>query len=277
MPPSRPRLVLQEQSEVASFVPGERYHDGDGLLYRADARIKILTVVLFAFAVTGVPEGHWLAFAGFGAFVALVMLVSGLPMALVVRRSLLAAPFVLAAVPLIFTRPGNPVATLPLLGWSISDSGLVAVVSILLKSWLAVLMAVVLTSTTRPLELIRGLERLRVPRVLASTVFFMYRYLFVIGGEGQRMMRARESRSALMPGVSGGGSVAWRGRVLGNMVGTLFIHSFARSERIYAAMQARGYDGTVRFMDEPPLTRADYLLATCALVALGGLVLYARL
>lgn len=262
---------------MASFLPGERYYHGDGLLYRIDARVKILIVVLFAFAVTAIPEGHWLAFVGFGAFVVAAIVASGLPPVLVFRRSLLALPFVLAAVPLVFTRPGETVATMPLLGWTISDAGLIAVASILLKSWLAVLLAVVLTSTTRPLDLIRGLERLHVPRILASTVFFMYRYLFVIGAEGQRMMRARDARSALVPGVAGGGSVAWRGRVLGNMVGTLFIHSFSRSERIYAAMQARGYDGTVRFADESSLSRTDRLLAAVALIALGGLVLYARL
>lgn len=262
---------------MAAFLPGERYHHGNGLLYGADARVKILVVVLFAFAVTAIPEGHWLAFTGFGAFVLAAIAVSNLPPLLVVRRSLLALPFVLAAVPLIFTRPGEAVATTSVVGWTISDLGMIAVASILLKSWLAVLLAVILTSTTRPLALIRGLERLRVPRVLAATVFFMYRYLFVIGAEGQRMMRARESRSAVLPGVDGGGSVAWRGRVLGNMVGTLFIHSFARSERIYAAMQARGYDGTIRFSDEARLGRADWLLATLAIVVLGGLVLYARL
>ncbi len=262
---------------MSAFLPGERYHHGDGLLYRIDARVKIVIVVLFAFAATAIPEGRWPAFAAFGLFVVAADVASGLPPLLVVRRSLLAVPFVLAAVPLIFTRPGETVATAPLLGWTISAAGLIAVASILLKSWLSVLLAVVLTSTTRPLDLIRGLERLRVPRVLASTVFFMYRYLFVIGAEGQRMMRARESRSALLPGMAGGGTVAWRGRVLGSMVGTLFIHSFARSERIYAAMQARGYDGTVRFAEESSLSRADRLLAVVALIALGGLVIYARL
>lgn len=262
---------------MVAFLPGERYHDGDGLLHRIDSRVKLIVVVLFAFAATAIPEGHWLAFAAFGLFVVAAIAVSELPPFLVVRRSLLAAPFVLAAVPLIFTRPGEAVATVPIIGWSVSDAGLIAVASILLKSWLAVLLAVVLTSTTRPLDLIRGLERLRVPRILASTVFFMYRYLFVIGAEGQRMMRARESRSAVAPGIAAGGAITWRARVLGNMVGTLFIHSFSRSERIFAAMQARGYDGTVRFAEESSLTRADRIVVVIALVTLGGLVLFARL
>jgi cobalt/nickel transport system permease protein len=163
-------------------------------------------------------------------------------------------------------------------GWTASDAGLIAVGSILLKSWLAVLIAVVLTSCTQPIDLIRGLERLRLPRVLAATIFFMYRYLFVIGDEGQRLMRARESRSAISPdGYRSGGTLAWRARILGNMVGSLFIRSYERSERVYAAMQARGYDGTVRFAGERALVRTDWLILGVALAALGGLILHARL
>lgn len=263
---------------MSVFAVGERYHDGDGLLYRVDARVKILAAVGFAFAVTTVPEGHWSAFAGFALLAAVAVLVSKLPPLLVLRRSLLALPFVLAAVPLVFTRPGETVATLPLLGWTVSREGLVAVGSILTKSWLSVLLAIVLTSCTRPVDLIRGLERLRLPRVLAATIFFMYRYLFVIGDEGQRLMRAREARSAASPlGRRTGGSVGWRARVLGNMVGSLFIRSYERSERIHAAMQARGYDGSIRFASEGTLARADWLLLATVAVALGGLVLYARL
>jgi cobalt/nickel transport system permease protein len=263
---------------MSAFAIGERYHHGVGLLYRADARVKLLIAILFAFAVTAIPEGHWYAFAAFGVFVAVAIGLSRLPLWLVIRRSLLALPFIAAAIPLIFTRPGDTVFTMPLFGWTASEAGLSAVGSILLKSWLAVLVAVVLTSCTQPVDLIRGLERLRVPRVLAATIFFMYRYLFVIGAEGQRLMRARDSRSAVSPhGYRAGGSVSWRARVLGNMVGSLFIRSYERSERIYAAMQARGYDGTVRFADERALIRADWWLLVSALTALGGLVIYARL
>ena len=263
---------------MSVFVIGERYHHGSGLLYRADPRVKILITVLFAFAVTTVPEGNWAAYGGFGVLAGLAIALGKLPLLLVVRRALVALPFVAAAIPLIFTREGDTVFTVPLAGWTASAEGLTAVASIVLKSWLSVLLAVVLTSCTQPIDLIRGLERLRVPRVLAATIFFMYRYLYVIGGEGQRMIRARDSRSAAAPdGWNAGGSVGWRARVLGNMVGSLFLRSFERSERIHAAMQARGYDGTIRFANERALIRADWLLLLGTLTLLGGLVLYARL
>jgi cobalt/nickel transport system permease protein len=262
---------------VSIFVLGERYVQGSGALYRIDARVKIIIAVLFAFAVTSVPEGHWDAYAGFAVVAFAAIAVSRVRLPLVISRSLIAFPFLLAAVPLIFTRPGETLFTLPLLGWTASDQGAIAVGSILLKSWLAILVAIVLTATTPPVDLIRGMERLRVPRVLAATVFFMYRYLFVIGAEGQRLLRARESRSAQLCGsYRTGGSVLWRGRVLGGMVGSLFIRSYERSERIYAAMLARGYDGTLRFAGERVMRRADWVLLLASLALICVLAVYAR-
>jgi cobalt/nickel transport system permease protein len=262
---------------VSFFALNERYQHGDGLLYRVDARVKILIAVAYAFAITVVDEGQWPAFLAFGIFACVAVALSRLPLRLVLRRSLIVLPFAAAAFPLIFTRPGETVFTMPLFGWTASREGIIAVASIMLKSWLAVLVAIVLTSCTRPLDLIRGLERLRLPKILASTIFFMYRYLHVIGDETHRMLRARDARSAAGPdGRTGGGSIGWRAKVVGHMVGSLFIRSLERSERVHAAMQARGYDGTVRFADERALARRDWSVLLVAGVALGGLVLYAQ-
>jgi cobalt/nickel transport system permease protein len=154
----------------------------------------------------------------------------------------------------------------------------VAVASILLKSALAVLMAAVLVGTTRPQELLRALERLRVPRLLSATIMLMYRYLFVIAAEGQRMLRARDSRSASMPGIRGGRSAHWRAGILGRMVGSLFLRSYERSERVYAAMAARGYDGSFRSVRaDNALDAGDWTALLVVLTALIGIISYAQL
>ena len=86
----------------------------------------------------------------------------------------------------------------------------------------------------------------------------MYRYLAVLTAEAGRLNRARLSRSAVVEG-RGGGSVRWRAGVVGGMVGSLFLRSYERSERVYAAMQARGFDGEFRSMGGRPLATADWL------------------
>jgi cobalt/nickel transport system permease protein len=75
---------------------------------------------------------------------------------------------------------------------------------------------------------------------------FMYRYSFILIDEMHRMRRARDSRSF-------GGRWLWQTRVIGHMVGTLFLRSFHRGERVYLAMLSRGYHGTI------PQTTAERL------------------
>ena len=246
----------------------ERYEARDSAVHRADARLKLLATLACVFAVTLTREGDAIALALLAVPTGAIVVASRLPPALVLRRSLIAAPFLLVALPLLFTRPGETIATLPLLGWSISDEGAVAVLTILGKSWLSVVVAVVLTATTPQPQLLRALRALRVPKILVATVEFAYRYLFVVGDEASRMLQARASRSGALEGRRAGAGLRWRARVAGHLVGTLFVRSLERSERVHAAMRARGYDGEPRFLAAPPLRAGAVALAA-------ALVLYA--
>jgi cobalt/nickel transport system permease protein len=49
-------------------------------------------------------------------------------------------------------------------------------VSILIRSWLSVQMAILLVAVTRFPDLIHALEHLRVPAVLTTIIAFLYRY-----------------------------------------------------------------------------------------------------
>ena len=256
----------------------ERYQDGSSLLHRLEARTKLLIALAFIFAATLTPTGRWEVLGGLGALLAVGLALGKLSPLLVLRRSALALPFVLAALPLLFTREGDSLFTIPILAWrwTATDAGLEAVLTIFLRSWLSVSAAVVLTATTSAPDLLRALQGLHVPRVLVATVSFMYRYVFVIGEEAQRLMRARECRSAVA-GESSGGAVRWRARVLGNMVGSLFLRSYERAERIYDAMISRGYDGELKSLAVTSLRHADYAALGIAFGLLSALETYARL
>ena len=136
----------------------------------------------------------------------------------------------------------------------------------MLKSWLSVQMAVVLTAATPFPALLQAMRSLRLPQVLVATFGFTYRYIFVIGDEVLRLMRARTARSGVRAGR--GGSVLWRARVTGGMAGSLFLRSIERSERIYDAMVARGYDGEARSLRPPVLRPWDVLVVLPFVLAL---------
>jgi cobalt/nickel transport system permease protein len=150
---------------------------------------------------------------------------------------------------------------------------LIRFVSIVLKSWLSVQIAVLLAGTTPFPDLMDAMRALHFPRVLVAIVSFMWRYIFVLVDEAMRLRRARDARSAVRAGHKGGGSVTWRAKVAGGMAGNLFIRSYARSERIYQAMAARGYRGEFRTLAPAALERADLSLGLVAMVYLLSVLL----
>ncbi len=249
----------------------DRYLEGGSWFHRADARIKLVMALGFIFATTSIPPGKWTAFAAMMALVWLAAGVSRVGLLRVFLRSLIAIPFILIALPTVFTKPGAPLFELNLALFALTGTqeGLDFFISVLLKSWTSVTAAVVLTATTPPLRLLEALRSIRIPAVLVAIVMLMYRYLFVLVEEAQSMMRARAARSAAI-GPKSGGSLVWRAKSAGGMAGSLFIRTLDRSERIYMAMVARGYDGTLRQADSTPLRRGAIgalVLALCIFVA----------
>jgi len=192
------------------------------------------------------------------------------------KRATLALPFVLAALPVLVTIKGAPLLTLPLGSWrlTVTDAGLARFISIAAKSWLSVQMAIVLATTTPFPELLLAMRAVKTPRLIVAIVGLMWRYLFVLADEALRLMRAREARSGhpATPGARVGGSVFWRARVTGGMAGNLFLRSFDRADRIYAAMASRGYDGEVRALPLRPITPGGWMTLGLGLLVLGLLV-----
>jgi cobalt/nickel transport system permease protein len=178
----------------------------------------------------------------------------------VARRGLIAIPFALAALPLIFTTAGQPLAAWHLAGWTLTATagGLERFASIAVKSWLSVQFGVLLTATTRFSDLLVAMRALHVPRLLVAIFGLMWRYLFLLVHEAKRLRIARDARSAEV-GSNSGGTLAWRARTTGGMVGNLFLRGYERSERVYSAMLARGYDGEVRMLAPLSLSPREWI------------------
>jgi cobalt/nickel transport system permease protein len=57
------------------------------------------------------------------------------------------------------------------------------------------------------------------------------------------------------------------------MAGTLFLRGYERSEHIYNAMLARGYDGSIRSFPLKPLSSAERFILLSAFLVLLALLL----
>ena len=245
----------------------DRYHATDSFIHRLDPRVKVVVTVAFILSNALLPDGAWTAFGLSWLFLLCANVFAELGGLFTFKRSIIALPFALVAVTVLFSIPGNPVSTFRFLFWdlTITDAGLLRFVSILIRSWLSVQMAILLVGTTRFPDVVHALEHLRVPSILTTIIAFLYRYLFVLVDEVFRLLRAREARSAAVAGLRSGGGVAWRAGIAGNMAGQLFLRSYERSDRVYNAMLARGYTGQLQTINPHEMGRVDYVTTALAL------------
>jgi cobalt/nickel transport system permease protein len=241
-----------------------------------EARLK--AVGAFALIVAAVllpPERTW-PFAAYLALLTGLLALARLPLAPVLRRLAGFAPFIVtAAVLLPFTRPGDGTvsAALRLGGWELRlyRAGLLAAKAVVLKSLISALSVVLLVSTTPFSGLLRALRRFGFPRLLLAIIAFLYRYLFLLQGEFLRLARAARSRNWEA------GPFRVRLAAAGGIVGSLFLRTYDRGERVYTAMLARGYDGRFRALAEPPLTRGPAAALAGFLVLVAGVLAAALL
>ena len=203
-----------------------------GPLSRLDARLKLMAAMAFIIAVVLTPIGWWRALAAEALALAVVLAISGIRPGEVARRWLGFAPLV-AFLALVIA-PGHP--SRALLGyWPV-------VGAIVAKNSLAFGAIVVLSGVTPFAQLLDGMRRLGVPSVLVATLHFMVRYVRVLGDELGRMVQARRARSFRRSGLDYG--------ILTGLIGVLFVRAMERGERVHAAMLARGWDGTIRTLDD---------------------------
>jgi cobalt/nickel transport system permease protein len=258
------------------------YQVRNSLVHRLDPRVKFVLAVAYILTVALAPSGSWGIYLLLFAVLQSVLLLSELGLGFVWKRSVLALVFVLAALPVIFTLDeGRVLFQLSLGEWTLTaySVGLARFVSVALKSWFSLQMAILLASSTPFPELLVAMRAVGIPRLLVSIFGLMWRYLFVLVDEALRLMRARTARSGQSDSaeLKSGGSLAWRARVTGGMAGSLLLRGIERSDRIYMAMLARGYDGEVRSFPLPRLTLAAWAILFSGLLLLGLLLALAFL
>ena len=122
------------------------YQPRSSPIHAFDAWIKLVLTVVFIFANALLPVGAWPVYILMFSLVLAVEVLSELGVAYVLKRSILAIPFVFAALPLLFTVPGLPLVSFSIGSWdlSISQAGLERFISIGLKSWISLQAAIVI-------------------------------------------------------------------------------------------------------------------------------------
>lgn len=222
------------------------------------------STLLFVFVVVATPRTEVWAFLPYALFLAIVAALARVPVRHVARRLVVEAPFLLFALMVPFVAGGPRVE---LAGIAVSHDGLLAAWNIIAKATLGLTASILLAATTQVADILHGLQRLHSPRVIVAIAHFMVRYGDVISGEMRRMKIARESRGYDARWV-------WQGRALASSMGSLFLRSYERGERVYLCMIARGYTGDLPEIEDldAPLGHwiAALVLPLLAVAVAGG-------
>ncbi len=233
----------------------DKYADLDSPIHKLDPRIKVISIFILIFFVILTSPVEFKKFLLYFLLIFIVILISEVPLRFILKRSLVVIPFVfLVAIFIPFLKQGEIAGSYSFgsLHLSVSYGGLIILWNVLIKSWLSVLTMIVLVSTTKFQRILKAFESLGVPKVMVMILSFFYRYLFVLLDEMIRMKRAKDSRSF------NGGRI-WHIKTTGTIIGTLFIRSYERAERVYISMVSRGFTGKMRTLDDFEINKRDIL------------------
>jgi len=247
---------------------------GVSLFHRWDVRCKIVTILVYSFVIASLSHlASSLAAIGISL---LILVITRASFAKVVLRLLAITGFVsMFLVVMPFSAPihnGDTVLVFNGMNWlGFNLRGLRLAATIAAKAVaIALLMEPLLSTAPLPVTL-HGLSRLGAPEMVGQMVLLSYRYLHVFRHEARRMsfgMQVRGFRKRMDLETL---------RAVGNFIGMLFVRSFERTERVFDAMQARGYRGRFPEPVELCLRTKDLLLAAAWLAAGAALIAYDRI
>ena len=207
----------------------------DSSLHRRDPRAKLIVALLAVVAAVSFPHQTVSAMLPLLALPLVWFRVSGTPAGFFLRQLRMALPFVF------FVAIFNPIfdrqIVMRLSGIGISG-GWLSFGSILIRFLLSISCMVLLVASTGFNTLCAGLGRLGMPKILVVQLLLLYRYIFLLGAEAQRMRQAYALRALSDKGVAF--------KVIGSLLGQLLLRVMARGERIHQAMLCRGFTGDIR-------------------------------
>jgi len=212
---------------------------------------KIVAATGFVVAVVLTPPDAWPAFLLYVAMLLGAARAGRVKFTFIARRLVIGVPFLLFALLLPVLASGERVE---IVGIQLSRPGLWAAWNIVGKAALGLTTTILLGATTTVADILHGLEHLKVPRVFTAIAGFMVRYGDVVTGELRRMKVARESRGYDPRWL-------WQGRAIAAGLGSLFVRSYERGERVYVAMLSRGFDGSMPVLHTANPTAPEWALA----------------
>lgn len=253
-----------------------------GFLQGLDPRVKVLAL-FFLLVTINLCSNLGLLWTFYFILLAIALL-SKLPFRQMISRVWLVIPFFtgIMVLPSLFNwvRPGDPLWVIVNFGHplyfgplvlpatlAVTKQGFAGGILLISRVGISVSLALVLTLSTRWMDILRALRSFFVPRIFIGTLEMTYRYIFVLVKAMEEIFIARRARDA------GQSSSKEQRRFVATAMGGLFGKSLQMSEEVYSAMVARGYTGEIRVIHQKRMAWQDIFILI--LVLLAGLIMIA--
>jgi cobalt/nickel transport system permease protein len=156
------------------------------------------------------------------------------------RTTLIPVFAAIISIPILFLTSGQAIASanIGITTLTITSEGIIRFLVFTIRVWFCVASLTSLILSTGFDKMLALLSTIRVPNVIVQLFSLTYRYFFVSIHEAQSVLIAKEARTYVHKRTINMQAL----KDLGSVVATLFIRTYERSERVYLAMKARGFD-----------------------------------
>ncbi|HAM39735.1 MAG TPA: hypothetical protein DCP53_10140 [Elusimicrobia bacterium] len=212
----------------------DKYSHLHSFIHRLDPRVKFIAFLGFIFTILSTLPAENTKFIIYFSIIVILIIISRIPVKHFIKNFFILLPFILLIV-LSATFYGSNVLK-----------------GIFIKSVFSILILTLLSSTTKFHYLIKALEKFKFPKILTINMIFMYRYIFVFIDEKMRKERAIKLKYF-------GKRNFLQFKTLGNIIGSMFIGAYERSERIYSAMCSRLFSGQINTIEQLKIKNSDII------------------
>lgn len=200
-------------------------------IHRWEPRTKLIGLTIFIFAIAFLSQISLLLIAL--SIAGLLFIVSKIPLTFLLKSLRLPAFFIaIIGIMLIFFSSGTTLFSIGSI--SIKREGIEAAATIGIRFFSIITLVIVLFGTTQFVSIMKALRSFGLSNILIDMAMFTYRYLFELLEQLEQMqlsMRLRGFKRNKLKNIT----------KIASLMGTLFIRSYEKSERVYNAMVIRGY------------------------------------
>jgi cobalt/nickel transport system permease protein len=269
-----PQSLRDIVESAESLVYVEDMSKKRGLLQAINPLVKLVVILIMIISSLFVASLSYLM--PLCAIPIVLAIVSRIPLKSYLFRNTFFIPAFAAIIslPALLFASGHTVASVNLgvLTLGVTSEGLQQFLVFTVRVWFCVATLNLFMLSTGFDRILKLLSSLKVPAVVVQMFSLTYRYFFVSVHEAESVLMAKEARTYVHRHTLNLQAL----RDLGSILATLFIRTYERSERVYLAMKARGFeienDGRSKSAI-PAFHSHDLLFAASTIAALGLIVL----